>query len=171
MGTHQGQQLLPGERVVTSNNFFTLTNYRIYRDTSISGQSRYVSITLDAVSSCGLVTSSQPAFIVLAVVAGLVGFVLKGDAQVGAFVGALVFVVMYLASRSAVVSICSTGGEKITAPAGPDQRASLMVLLNAIDQQKLAALGRIENVMRDADEPIPLTPPPPRMASAPPGTW
>lgn len=171
MGAQQTQHLLPGERVVTSNKFFTLTNYRVFRDTMASGQSRYVSITLDAVSSCGLVTNSQPILLVLAALSAIAGFALQGEWQAIGVIGGLFFAIMYFATRSAVFSICSAGGERMTVPAGADQRAWLMTFLNAIDQEKLTALGRIPQSWR-ADTSTPPPPPPvARVEAGPRGTW
>ncbi len=80
MDKNGAQELLPGEHVVTSNEILTLTNYRVFRDAAATGGSRYVSISLDAISSCGLVTGSQPILLVLGIIAALGAFVLKGDA-------------------------------------------------------------------------------------------
>lgn len=143
MAGSSGQLLLPGERVVSSNNLLTLTNYRVFRDSTGSGQSRYVSITLDAVSSCGFVTNSQPVLLVLGILAAIGGFAVQGDAQTALLIGGLVLIVMYFATLSAAVAICSTGGERITVPARAKQRDLLMTLVNAIDREKLAALGRL----------------------------
>ena len=71
MAALQKQELLPGERLVSSTDLVTLTNFRNFRDSGGSGQSRYVSITLDAVSSCGFVTNSQPILIILGIMAAV----------------------------------------------------------------------------------------------------
>ena len=163
------QQLLPGERTIASNELITLTNYRVFRDAGGSGQTRYVSITLDAISSCGLVTSSQPALLALGAIAVVAGFALQKEAQVAAFVGGVFCIILYLATRRAVFAICSMGGEQITLPARPDQRDALLMLLNAIDREKLAGLGRIgtgQPMSSVASAPPQL---PPRLGSQPVG--
>lgn len=143
MGKPELTQLLPGEHVVTSNEILTLTNYRVFRDASASGSSRYVSISLDAISSCGLVTTSQPLLLVLGIIATLGAFVVRGEAQGAALIVGIVLIVLYFATRAAVMAICSTGGERITVPTKPSQYGVQRQLLNAIDHAKLAALGRM----------------------------
>lgn len=161
MAAPQAQQLLPGERVVSSTDLVTLTNYRVFRDTGSSGQSRYISITLDAVSSCGLVTTSQPILIILGIIAMASAAAVPADAQIGAVIAGAILIIMYFATLSAVLAVCSTGGERITVPAKAKQRPLLMTLLNAIDREKLAALGRIGNgqhvdVTADVMDPAPV---------------
>jgi hypothetical protein len=170
MAASQGQQLLPGERIVSSTDLITLTNYRVFRDSGGSGQTRYVSITLDAVSSCGLITSSQPVLLILGLIAVISGIAAPGDAQAALIITGAVLIIMYFATLSAVVAICSTGGERITVPAKASQRPLLMTLVNAIDREKLAALGRI-----GTGQHVDATAIPPPMASVraqgPSGTW
>lgn len=148
MAAAQGPQLLPGEHVVSGYNLLTLTNYRVFRETTGAGQSKYTSITLDAVSSCGLVTSSQPVLLILGILAAVAGLAIKDDAQVVLLLAGVLLVIMYFATLTAVLVICSNGGERITVPAKAQQRASLMVFINALDEEKLTALGRIGTAQR-----------------------
>jgi hypothetical protein len=152
------RQLLPGERVVATNEILTLTNYRVFRDAAGGGNSRYVSISLDAIASCGLVTTSQPILLVLGILAGCAGLVLGGDLAGPAIIAAIVLVAAYFGSRQAVMSICSTGGERIIVPTKPSQRASQRGLLDAIDHAKLAALGRIAEAAPSPAMPRPHAP-------------
>lgn len=171
MAVPQRQELLPGERVVSSNELLTLTNYRVFRDAGGAGQSRYVSITLDAVSSCGLVTNSQPLLLILGIMAAIVGVAASGDAQAPLLIAGVVLIVLYFVTLSAVLAICSTGGERITVPAKAGQRALLMTLVNAVDREKLAALGRIGVGHRAEHFAASSAPPVPVRASAPSSTW
>ncbi len=147
----------------------TLTNDRVFRDSAVSGQSRSIRITLDAVSSCGLVTNSQPVLLIFGILTAVAGVAVKGDARVALIIAGLVMIVMYVATLSAVVAICSAGGERITVPAKTQQRALLMALVNAIDQEKLVALGRIGAGPRT--EFVGGPPGPPARFDAPRGTW
>jgi hypothetical protein len=73
----QGQELLPGERVVASSGVVTVTNFRVLRDDAAVGRAHYVSITLDSISSCGLVTNSQPMLLVLGIIVAVAGLALR----------------------------------------------------------------------------------------------
>jgi hypothetical protein len=141
-----GLVLLPGEHLVTQSHdrLVTVTSHRVLYHTGFSSNSRYTSITLDAVSSCGLTTTSQPLLFVLGILAIIGGLAMineKGVGPVGLVVG-LFLIVLYFVTHSAALLICSNGGERITLPAPGSQRAALLALLSAVDEAKIAAADR-----------------------------
>lgn len=137
--------LLQGETVLMSsdNNTLVLTNYRVRYDAKEGGASRYIGITLDAVSSCGLVTRSHPILLILAAIAvfgGFAGFMgrMNGDSYLafGLVIGAILLLAYFLA-RSAVFSISSNGGEAIVVPAKGMAREKIVEFLQAVEDAKL----------------------------------
>src|SRR5258708_33092562 len=70
------QSGITGERTILSsdNGLLTLTSVRVIFDAKTTGASKFVSIPLDAVASCGLVTRSQPLLLDVAAIAGLACF-------------------------------------------------------------------------------------------------
>jgi hypothetical protein len=131
--------LLPGEEFVMSsdNNILVLTTERVRYDSVTFGSSRVVSITLDSVASCGLVTMSHPVLLLLGAVAVVGAFALSGDAQPLLVAVAIVLVFVYLVTRRAVISIASNGGETITVPAKGMSRSTIVDFLNAVEREKL----------------------------------
>lgn len=68
--------LMAGERVLLEANagILVLTTHRVRLTQRSAGDTKVVSITLPAVSSCSLTTVSYPALLGLALIAAVVGF-------------------------------------------------------------------------------------------------
>ena len=146
-------QELPGERLIvqTSDRRITVTNHRVQYAWAGGGNSRYLSITLDSISSCGLTTNSQPLLLVFGILAALVGVltaVATKEGPVGLTLVAVgaVLVIAFIASRSASLLICSNGGERISLPTDGAHREQLLALLNVIDGAKIAAMERLASM-------------------------
>lgn len=107
--------LIPGEQIVTSsdNDVLVLTTKRVRYDSVVLGRSNFISITLDAVASCGLITRPFPLPLVLATIAVVGAFTQRGDATAGLLIVAVVLVVGYFFTRKAVISVASNGGQTI----------------------------------------------------------
>ena len=138
--------LLPGERVVLSSGggILLLTSMRVRYSSVRMASSGYVSVTLDSISSCGLVTRSLPNLLVLAGVCFLAAVVLNREGAMAFAVGfvGLVLVAAYVVTRQAVISITSSGGQAILVPIRQMRREEIVGFLDALDHAKLHAGGR-----------------------------
>jgi len=128
---------IPGEEVVSSIDNVTLTNKRIRYDSAMGGSSKFVSITLDSIASCGLTTKSSLLLIMLGVLAILVAFAQKGRVQVLLFFVAAILGIVYLITRRATMCIASKGGQSISIPIRGMKRSSVIEFLEAVEQEKL----------------------------------
>ncbi len=154
-------KLLPGESVImqSDDKLLTLTTQRLRLDAQAGGRSKVVSLTLDSLSSCGLVTSSRPFLLGLAALSALGGgvilngvfngrFTQKATSAAGAIGGlclacAVVLVLAYLLTRSALLEFESMGGEKMPVPAKGLAREALVNFLDAVELAKLNHLSRV----------------------------
>ena len=142
-------KLLAGEATISESDIehLTLTTHRVRYDERTSGATRIVSITLDAVSSCGIISKSYPILLVLAVIAALLGLLLlnigmeEGNIRNGLFLGAIALAIAYLATRAVALAI-SSSGESITVSAGGVNPDVLIGFIDAVEQAKLKYLGR-----------------------------
>jgi hypothetical protein len=135
----------PGEKVLLEgdNGTLRLTSHRIRLDLQGGGHSRLVSITLDAVASCGLVTRSQPWLLVLTILLGIVGALLlvRNDTSgIVLFVLAIGAAIAYFLTRSAVLEIASAA-ERISIGMKA-KRAEVIAFIDAVENAKLAFLER-----------------------------
>src|SRR6266568_432792 len=126
--------LIKGESVILDADGLRLTSHRVRREVVTRGHSSTVSITLDSVASCGMVTRSYPVLLALALLAALFGFVASRSGQAASAIGigigiAVVLVVVYFLSRSAVLEISSAGG-KIVVAARADRKDLLAKLIS-----------------------------------------
>jgi hypothetical protein len=133
--------LIQGERLIAQSpdQLLTLTSHRVQYFGGGTGDTRYTSITLDQVASCGLTTTSQPALIILGILIAM-GGLLSGDESgmaICALLGMIMVVAFFTGQRAALL-ICSAGGERISLPASASQRNQLLVLLYAVDEAILA---------------------------------
>lgn len=146
MANDKETKALSGEYdlVKSDNGVLTLTNYRVKYDAAAKGDSKYVSIPLDAVSSCGLVTRSYPVLLLLAVIAGIVALAQPERAFSFVLLAlALSFAVAYQTTRAGVITISSNGGENITVPAKGMGRHRIVYFVEAVMQAKLKFTGKI----------------------------
>ena len=143
-------ELLAGEAIVSESKIehLTLTTHRVRYDQRTSGAARIVSITLDAVSSCGIISKSYPILLLLAVVASLLGLFLlntgpeEGNFRNLLFLGSLGLIIAYFATRTVALSI-SSSGESITVAASGVNPDMLIDFIDAVEQAKLNYLGRV----------------------------
>ncbi len=139
-------KLLPGEKVLMSSDrdILTLTNYRVCLNQAAKGASNYISIALDCVASCGLVTKANPLLLVIAAICGIIGITQSQDnIRYGLLFGALILVIIYFVTRSAVIVISSNGGEKIIAPVKGMSRKNILEFLEAVEEARFKFIGKI----------------------------
>lgn len=110
-------KLLAGETTISEANLehLTLTTHRVRYDQRTSGATKIVSITLDAVSSCSVVSKSYPILLLLAVVALLLGALLQvtgieeGNIRNGLLLASVALGITYFLTRAVAFSIASSG--------------------------------------------------------------
>lgn len=131
--------LLPDESVVMSSDqdILTLTTRRVRYDSAAPGSSNFISITLNSVASCGLITKSYAFLPVLGTAVALFGVFQRGSEQIAALAFAGVLIVAYFLTRKAVISIASNGGQTILVPAKGMNRKTIVEFLEAIEREKL----------------------------------
>jgi hypothetical protein len=137
--------LLPNEKILmqSEKNILTLTTHRIRRETKGGGHSSVVSITLDAVASCELITTSVPVFLVVAVLAaigGLVALPKEVGIGIGAFFAAIALVVVYFITRRAVLKI-SSAGDDIVQPTRGMSHEAMIEFIEAVERAKFERTG------------------------------
>jgi hypothetical protein len=138
--------LVQGERVLlqSSEGVLTLTTCRVRYESNMSGTSRVIGMTLDAVASCGLVRRSYPVLLVLAALAGVVGAVLSsqisGEAGIPLFVVAGVACLAYLLTRVAFIEVASSSGGHILVRAKGMTRDAMMEFIDRLEAAKLQVL-------------------------------
>jgi hypothetical protein len=136
--------LLPGEKnvVASDGDTIVLTNFRVRHRTSGAGKGRFLSITLDSVASCGVVTTSHPILLVIGVLSAVGGFVQNDDTVrfVLPIFGVLLLIA-YALTRAAMLTISSNGGQHIAVPAKSMSRDAIIEFIDAVDQAKLAFMA------------------------------
>ncbi len=141
------EKLLPGEKVLMTSDkkILTLTNYRVRFDQAATGASNYISICLDCVASCGLVTRSRPLLLVIAAIVGIVGIAQNSnDLKAWSIIAAMILVGVYFITRKAVIAISSNGGEQIMAPVKGMSRDAIIEFLEALDDARLKLTDSIK---------------------------
>jgi hypothetical protein len=107
------------ELISTNERLLTLTTHRVRVDAKVAGRTRLVSISLDAVVSCGVTTRSHPLLLGVAVLVGLIGvfgLIQKQSGSEGALAVAAVFAIAYFLTRAATLKVASAG-DAIEVPA------------------------------------------------------
>lgn len=143
MSTNASDRILkcPGESVLLEafGGVLVLTSHRVRLDDRARGGSRFISVTLDAVASCGIVTRTNPILVALGL--GFALAAMLSTRESGAIALALLFagvlcLACYLATRRAILAIGSAG-ETIAVPIRGVGREPLMAFVNALEQAKL----------------------------------
>jgi hypothetical protein len=131
--------LIPGEEVVTSsdNDVLVLTTKRVRYDSVVWGRSNLISITLDSVASCGLITKSFPLLLIFAALAVVAAFTQRGGAIGGLLFVAVVLIVAYFFTRKSVISVSSNGGQTIFVPTKGMPRDRIIGFIEAVEREKL----------------------------------
>jgi len=132
--------LLPGEgkRVVLNadNGLFGPTTKRIRFSAVVWGGSNLTRVTLSSVTSCGLVTTSDPLWIVAGILLLLAGLVGGRDAASVLIILGRVLEVPYVATRRVEISIASNSGRSIPVPMRGITHASAVAFMEAPEQEK-----------------------------------
>jgi hypothetical protein len=144
-------RLLPGESIVseTSDKQLMLTTHRVRYDDRVPGTTRVIGITLDAVSSCGIISKSHPILLLLAILAGIFGLVQgvggESDGQGMAYASillALVIVMAYFLSCTMALAI-SSPGQSITVSMRGLNLDALVAWVDDVEQAKLRYLDKL----------------------------
>lgn len=143
-------KIFQGESMVSEADieYVTLTTHRVRYDRRVSGASQLISITLDAVSSCGIVSKRYPILLLLAVIVGGSGaFLLTQGADdeyitYGLFLLCIVLVLIYFLTRAVALTISSPGQSILISAKGvkPD---ALVTMVDRIEEAKLKYLGKV----------------------------
>ncbi len=146
MASNNKLRSIPGEKqlIASDTGILSLSNYRVKFDVQTRGTSKFISIPLDAVSSCGLVTRSFSVLLVIAAAAILLAFTQHEIANRYAlwFVG-LGFIVAYFITRSGVITISPSGDESIVVPAKGMSREQILYFLESVTEARLKFTGKI----------------------------
>lgn len=146
MATENGN--LAGERTLqtSDNGVLALTNYRVKYDAKTKGASKFVTISLDAVASCGLVTKSYPILLIIAAISAIAAIIQRENGGLGVLVFvALCFVGAYFVTRTGVITISSKGGEHIDVPAKGMKPEIIRTFVEAVVEAKLKFIGKIDD--------------------------
>ncbi|MDD4962872.1 MAG: hypothetical protein PHI11_03015 [Gallionella sp.] len=140
--------LIAGEQVLMTleKSPLVLTNYRVRFDMRDMGASSYQSISLEAIAYCGFVSNSQPIVLLFGLVflcVGTAGVFVPNPIKQSVLIGtvllllALAFLIIYFATRSAILEISATSGDKITLVANHVKRVQIIAFLEAVLEAKL----------------------------------
>ncbi len=153
-------ELTPGEQVVRSlhKETLTLTTKRVRYDSAAFGGSNFISITLDCVASCGLVTKSYPILLFIAAAAFIAALTQDSDTKIILFVVAIGSVIGYFLTRRAVMSIASNGGETILLAPKDLNRGPIIEFYEAVEREKLKMGNRHRPPSLQAEVPPPIKP-------------
>lgn len=144
-------KLLPGESTLseTSDKHLMLTTHRVRYDHRVPGNMQVIGITLDAVSSCGIISKNYPILLLLAILIGGFGALRRlfeegGDQSMtyGLILVAVVLIVAYFLTRTMVLAISSPGESIRVSVKGLSQDA-LLALVDDVERAKLNYLGKI----------------------------
>jgi hypothetical protein len=148
MASNNKPKPIPGETpLVTSDaGVLSLSNYRVKFDAQTRGASKFVSIPLDTVSSCGLVTRSFPTLLIIAAAIVLLAFTQQETTTHYAFLFVGIgFILAYFVTRAGVITISSAGGESIVVPAKGMSRDQILYFLESVTEAKLKFTGKIRD--------------------------
>lgn len=138
-----------GERLLLEKETLMLTSLRVRSHEIRSGEQQIVSITLDCVASCGLVSRSTPVLLTLGALALLLGaaFGFMGspaEATVGTLLLGAALVAAFFTTRSVELRITSMGGDAITSRAKSfGNPAAVLQIIEAVEAAKLARLAEM----------------------------
>jgi len=136
--------LLPDEKIIQTplDNRIILTSKRIRIDSPSVGSSDLVSMTLEAVASCRLVTRSYQLLVLLALLLIIPAFLTKELYRWISIGGSLVLLIAYLRTRYATLEIASKGGGTITLRILGTKRRTIVAFIDAVEQEKMRFLQR-----------------------------
>jgi hypothetical protein len=139
--------LIKGEKVIRTTGFgVTLTNYRIKQDLKKSAGAMSLNISLDSVSSCGLVTQSKWYLLILAVFVAIAAVVTfkSNNYPIGITCASVtvVLILAYFVTRRACIAVCSNGGQHIFASTTGESYENIRDFIDAVMEEKLKFIGR-----------------------------
>jgi hypothetical protein len=145
-------QLLPDEEILVTSNQdkVILTNQRVHLTDKQWGRSYQIILFLENISSIENVYKSDPVFLIVAALGLAVGLVTvereyEGGVAFAAFTVALVFLVLWLNSRSHMVTISSNGGGKLNFLVAGMSEGEVQEF---VDKVEAAKAGRINQFLR-----------------------
>jgi hypothetical protein len=145
-------QLLPDEEILVTSNQdkIILTSQRVHLSDKQWGRSYQITLFLENISSIENVYKSNPAFLVVAGLSLAVGLITvereyEGGMAFAAFTIALVFLVLWLNSRSHVVTISSNGGGKLNFLVAGMSEGEVQ---DFVDKVEAAKAGRMKQLFR-----------------------
>lgn len=143
------EQLLPEESVLflTENGMVTLTTHRVRYNNKIWGQSNFISIMLEKISSVQVLSISYPLLWILGALTGVAGLALATtrnggtpEVVISLFI-AFFLIVGYFISRRHVCTITSDGGGKIVFRTENMPTAALIDFAHQIEAAKHKRTG------------------------------
>lgn len=146
MATENGNLIGEKALLTSDNGVLTLTNYRVKYDAKAQGATKFVTITLDSVASCGLVTKSYPILLIIAAISAIAAIIQRDSGGLGVLLFiALCFVAAYFLTRSGVITIRSNGGEHIDVPAKGMKPEVIRTFVEAVVEAKLKFIGKFDS--------------------------
>jgi hypothetical protein len=139
--------LLPNEVLLRELEGVTLTTHRVRLDLQQGPDTGATSITLDAVASCAVATTSQMWLLGLAALSA-VGGVIQSESRENLVMGlaiAGVCVIAYLLTRTQILKISSAGDAVIRRTRGKNH-ATLIEFIEAVERAKFGYLGNAQPV-------------------------
>ena len=136
---HSATKILDLEEKIESfgNGVLKLTDKRIVFDANNFGASGYTSITLDAISSVGLITKSTPLIGILGTFSILIGLLVSSQQGMTLIGIGIVAIIMYFVTRKAVLSIESNGGDTVSVAVKGTHRDKIINFINLVENEKL----------------------------------
>jgi hypothetical protein len=143
-------KLLPDEEILVTSNQekIILTSQRVHLSDKQWGRSYQITLFLENISSIENVYKSNPVFLVVAGLSLAVGLVTiereyEGGVAFAAFTIALVFLVLWLNSRSHVVTISSNGGGKLNFLVAGMSEAEVQDFVDKLEAAKAERLRQL----------------------------
>jgi hypothetical protein len=145
-------QLIPGESILqySDSGLITLTTHRIRCQNSVWGESNFISIMLEKISSVEVVGNSYPMLLIAGILIGIVGLFITFNQQEGnegailAIVIGLVFIIAYFVTKKTICIISSDGGNKMVFRT---EGMNIESLIDMVDKIELAKNNRTSQIL------------------------
>lgn len=143
-------QLMPDEEILVTSNQdkIILTSQRVHLNDKEWGRSYQITLFLENISSIENVYKSNPILLVIAALGLIVGAVTvdrayEGGLSFGAFIVAVIFLLLWLNSRRHVITISSNGGAKLNFLV---ERMGEEQVQDFVDKVEVAKAGRMNQL-------------------------
>ncbi len=147
-------QLLETEKIIitSSNKEITLTSHRLRKVVGSSGNGMLTSILLRNISSIFMISRRKNIYLFLAIL-GLGGaffLMIENEAEwaIGSGVIGIVFIVLFVLSKTHFITIASAGGSKINLLTKGMKHATILDFIDKIE----AAIIQESNIKKTEDE-------------------